>query len=65
MKFNENVQNVVSALRQIRIVPVLVLGIPIFDTLLAIIRRLLSGKPIMSPDKEHLHHHLIYIHFIY
>jgi len=41
------------------IVPVLVLGIPIFDTLLAIVRRLLSGKPIMSPDKEHLHHHLM------
>ena len=41
------------------IVPVLVLGIPIFDTLLAIIRRILSGKPIMSPDKEHLHHHLM------
>ena len=41
------------------IVPVLVLGIPIFDTMLAIVRRLLSGKPIMSPDKEHLHHHLM------
>lgn len=41
------------------IVPVLVLGIPIFDTALAILRRLLSGRPIMSPDKEHLHHHLM------
>ena len=41
------------------IVPVLVLGIPIFDTLLAIVRRILSGKPIMSPDKEHLHHRLM------
>lgn len=41
------------------IVPVLVLGIPIFDTAFAIVRRLVSGKPIMSPDKEHLHHHLI------
>ena len=41
------------------IVPVLVLGLPIFDTLLAIVRRVLSGKPIMSPDKEHLHHRLM------
>lgn len=41
------------------IVPVLVLGIPIFDTLLAIVRRMLSGQPIMSPDKQHLHHHLM------
>jgi UDP-GlcNAc:undecaprenyl-phosphate GlcNAc-1-phosphate transferase len=41
------------------IVPVLVLGIPIFDTMLAIVRRVLSGKPIMSPDKEHLHHRLM------
>ena len=41
------------------IVPVLVLGIPIFDTTLAIIRRVISGKPIMSPDKEHLHHRLM------
>ncbi|MBR2548080.1 MAG: undecaprenyl/decaprenyl-phosphate alpha-N-acetylglucosaminyl 1-phosphate transferase [Eubacterium sp.] len=41
------------------IVPVLVLGIPIFDTAFAILRRVVSGKPIMSPDKEHLHHHLM------
>ena len=41
------------------IVPVLVLGIPIFDTLLAIVRRVISGQSIMSPDKEHLHHHLM------
>ena len=41
------------------IVPVLVLGIPIFDTMFAILRRVVSGKPIMSPDKEHLHHHLM------
>lgn len=41
------------------IVPVLVLGIPIFDTAFAIVRRLILRKPIMSPDKEHLHHHLM------
>ncbi len=40
-------------------VPFLVLGLPIFDTLFAIIRRLLKGQSIMSPDRGHLHHKLI------
>lgn len=35
------------------------LMIPIFDTLAAIIRRLVSGKPIHAPDKHHLHHKLL------
>ncbi|MDF2594357.1 MAG: undecaprenyl/decaprenyl-phosphate alpha-N-acetylglucosaminyl 1-phosphate transferase [Clostridia bacterium] len=40
-------------------VAVLVLGLPIFDTAFAIIRRFLAGKPIMSPDRGHLHHRLV------
>ena len=40
-------------------VPLLVLGLPIFDTLFAIVRRLLKGQPIMAPDRGHLHHRLI------
>ncbi len=40
-------------------VPLLVLGLPIFDTAFAIIRRLLKGQPIMAPDRGHLHHKLI------
>ncbi len=40
-------------------VPLLVLGLPIFDTLFAIIRRLLKGQSIMAPDRGHLHHKLI------
>ena len=39
--------------------PILVLGVPIFDTLLAIIRRLMNKTPIFSPDKDHLHHRLL------
>jgi UDP-GlcNAc:undecaprenyl-phosphate GlcNAc-1-phosphate transferase len=39
--------------------PVLVLGVPIFDTLLAIVRRLLNRKPIFRADKDHLHHRLL------
>ncbi len=41
------------------IIPILILGIPIFDTFFAIARRALEGKPIMQPDKGHLHHRLL------
>ena len=41
------------------IIPVLVLGLPIFDTAFAIFRRLVNKKPIMSADKGHLHHRLM------
>lgn len=44
------------------IAPVLVLGLPIFDTLFAIIRRLVKGKSfkaVFSADKGHLHHRLM------
>ncbi len=41
------------------ILPVVVLALPIFDTLFAIARRILSGKSIMQADRGHLHHRLI------
>ncbi len=40
-------------------VPLLVLGLPIFDTAFAILRRVSSGKSIMQPDRGHLHHKLM------
>lgn len=40
-------------------VPILALGIPIYDTLFAMIRRKINGKPIMQADKGHLHHRLL------
>ena len=40
-------------------VPLLALGLPIFDTAFAIIRRLLKGQNPMSPDRGHFHHRLI------
>lgn len=40
-------------------VPVLIFGIPIFDTLFAILRRYINNKPIFQADKEHLHHRLL------
>ncbi len=36
-----------------------VMGLPILDTSMAIVRRFLKGKPIFQPDKEHLHHKLL------
>jgi UDP-GlcNAc:undecaprenyl-phosphate GlcNAc-1-phosphate transferase len=37
----------------------LALALPIFDTLFAMIRRLVNGKPIMQADRGHIHHRLI------
>ena len=39
--------------------PFLILGLPIFDTLFAICRRILTGRSPMSPDRGHLHHRLL------
>ena len=44
-------------------VPVAILGIPILDTLFAIIRRLLKGQPPFQADKQHLHHQLLGMNF--
>lgn len=40
-------------------VPILALGLPIYDTLMAIFRRFLNKKPVMQADREHLHHKLL------
>ncbi|MEG2571318.1 MAG: MraY family glycosyltransferase, partial [Clostridia bacterium] len=40
-------------------VPFLILGLPIFDTMFAIGRRVIHGKSPMSPDRGHVHHRLI------
>src|SRR4029077_17486164 len=41
------------------LVPVFALGLPIMDTLLAMVRRTLLGRPMFSADKEHIHHRLM------
>ncbi len=43
------------------VIPVLALGLPIFDTAFAIIRRALNKKPIFGADKGHFHHRLLHI----
>jgi len=40
-------------------VPILAFGLPIYDTLFAMIRRKVNGKSIMQADKGHLHHRLL------
>ena len=44
------------------IAPIIILGMPIFDTIFAIFRRIIKGKSIKAvfkPDKGHLHHKLM------
>ena len=41
------------------LVPVMALGVPIFDTLFAMVRRILERRPVFSPDRGHIHHRLL------
>lgn len=41
------------------VTPVIILGVPIWDTFMAIIRRTLSGEKFYKPDRNHLHHRLL------
>ncbi|MDD9148040.1 MULTISPECIES: glycosyltransferase family 4 protein [unclassified Sporolactobacillus] len=41
------------------VVPVVILAVPISDTLFAIIRRLVNKRPLTAPDRSHLHHCLL------
>ncbi len=38
------------------VVPLLIIGVPLGDTVLAILRRWVNKKPIFKADKGHLHH---------
>lgn len=40
-------------------VPLLIIGVPIFDTASAIIRRLRHKRPIQEADRGHIHHRLL------
>lgn len=45
------------------IIPMIILAVPIMDTTFAIVRRMVQRKPLMAPDKFHLHHCLIRLGF--
>lgn len=53
----ELTQNAGSALSAA--LPLLLLGIPIVDTLMVMIRRLLEGRSPFSADRSHVHHRLL------
>ncbi|HVM94248.1 MAG TPA: MraY family glycosyltransferase [Terriglobales bacterium] len=40
-------------------IPVVSFGLPILETLLSVIRRLISGRPVFTADREHIHHKLL------
>lgn len=40
-------------------IPLLILGLPLFDALFAMIRRILRGQSPMTADRGHLHHRLV------
>ena len=48
-----------SATIVVVIIPALVLGLPIFDTVMAIFRRLAKHQSIGTADKDHLHHRIM------
>lgn len=41
------------------LVPILALGVPLFDTIFTMVRRFLERRPLFSPDRGHIHHRLI------
>ena len=40
-------------------IPVVSFGLPILETALSIVRRLISGRPVFTADREHIHHKLL------
>jgi UDP-GlcNAc:undecaprenyl-phosphate GlcNAc-1-phosphate transferase len=45
------------------LIPVVAMAVPIIDTLLAIVRRLMKRVHPFKADKEHIHHRLLYLGF--
>ena len=39
-------------------IPVIAFGVPLLDTLIAVVRRYLRHEPIFAPDRGHIHHRL-------
>lgn len=54
-------QNVNTALSPA--LPLLILGLPILDTMMVMVQRIYEGKSPFSADKNHIHHKLLALHF--
>ncbi len=39
-------------------VPLVAFGVPVFDTVMTLIRRTVRGRPLFEADEDHVHHHL-------
>lgn len=61
--FMISIMSVISPLKRATfvaaLVPIMALAIPIFDTLFAIVRRMIKHEGIMTPDKGHIHHRIM------
>ncbi|MCU1299305.1 MAG: hypothetical protein JWO91_3583 [Acidobacteriaceae bacterium] len=44
-------------------IPVVSFGLPILETTLSVFRRLMSGRPVFTADREHIHHKLLQLGF--
>ncbi len=40
-------------------IPMVALGLPLMDTILAVLRRWIKGRPIFGADRGHIHHQLL------
>lgn len=45
------------------VIPIVILAVPIFDTLFAIVRRAATKQRIMAPDNKHIHYQLLNVGF--
>lgn len=55
------IQGVMKSIAAIALlVPILIMGVPIFDTAFAIVRRLKNRQPITVADRGHIHHRLMH-----
>lgn len=55
------IQGVMKSIAAIALlVPILIMGVPIFDTAFAILRRLKNRQPITVADRGHIHHRLMH-----
>jgi len=53
------VGSVKSQVGTLMLIPLLALGVPVFDTIFAPLRRWVRGRRMFRPDKGHIHHRLL------
>ncbi|MDP2752944.1 MAG: MraY family glycosyltransferase, partial [Nitrospirota bacterium] len=51
--------SVKSQVGAVMLIPLLAMGVPVFDTIIAPLRRFIRGRKMFSPDNDHVHHRLV------